>query len=82
MEEVTGYTSVELIGSTLHSLAVTEDRELVKRLFIQAVGGTTKSSQLAIQNKTGDRVKLSLKVTPLIIDGKVIGIYCIFRFRP
>lgn len=79
VEHVTGYTPVELIGSKLNRLVVDEDANLIKRLFMEAVAGTTEKSRLAIQNKAGGRVELSLKVTPLIIDEEVIGIYVILK---
>ncbi|WP_106496112.1 sensor domain-containing protein [Lentibacillus sp. Marseille-P4043] len=78
-ESVTGYTPQELVGTTLNSLVVKEDANLLKRLFKQAISGTTKNSRLEIHNKSGQRIELSLKVTPLIIDEQVTGIYGILR---
>ncbi|MGY0691283.1 PAS domain S-box protein [Virgibacillus sp. FSP13] len=79
VESVTGYEPLELVGTTLNSLVVKEDANLLKRLFKQAITGTTKNSRLEIHNKSGQRIELSLKVTPLIIDEQVTGIYGILR---
>lgn len=79
MKDVTGYTPSELIGLTWDSFVAKEDEDLVKKLFVGAMGGTTENSRLAILNKAGDRIELSVKVIPLIIDGKVRGVYGILR---
>lgn len=79
VESVTGYTPMELIGMNLNALVVKEDVNLVNNLFMQAVAGTTENSRMAIITKQGNRAELSLKVTPLIIDDKVVGIYGILK---
>lgn len=80
VKSITGYNSIDLIGSTFYSIVISGDIHVAKDLFLQALGGTAGNSQLAILHQSGQHVIVSLKVTPLMIDeNEVIGLYVILR---
>ncbi|MGP4105648.1 diguanylate cyclase domain-containing protein [Virgibacillus sp. L01] len=79
VESISGYSPSEYIDSTWDSFVVEEDKQLAEKLFIGAISGATEDSHLTIHNKAGDRICLSIKITPIIINEQVIGVYCIFR---
>ncbi|WP_068677614.1 bifunctional diguanylate cyclase/phosphodiesterase [Oceanobacillus sp. Castelsardo] len=79
VENVTGYTPIELIGATINSIVVKDDVHLIKKLLMQAVTGVTEYSRFRILSKKGQKIDVSFKVTPIIVDNEIIGIYGIFR---
>lgn len=80
VENLTGYTVTELVGSRLNSLVIEEiDSNLLYYLLVKAVDGVTENTEMSIRNKAGDRKELAIKVTPLFVDDKVIGMYGILK---
>ncbi|GGM18700.1 hypothetical protein GCM10011351_00630 [Paraliobacillus quinghaiensis] len=79
VETVTGYAPKELNGLTLNQFVPTKDLDKIETLFMNALVGNTEDSQLIFLHKTGKKINILLKVTPLVIDGQVIGIYAIIR---
>ncbi|WP_092491922.1 sensor domain-containing protein [Virgibacillus salinus] len=79
VETISGYSPLEYKGSVWDSFVVEGDKQLATKLFMGAISGSTENSQLEIHNKAGDKICLSIKITPLIINEQVIGVYCIFR---
>lgn len=75
VENVTGYAVQDLVGIELTELVTPEDVSLTKKCFQQALYGTIETYRMAIINKKGERVEISMKFTPIIIDHKVTGIY-------
>ncbi len=78
-EHLTGYKPVELIGLTIHQLVDESTVEVVQNLFMHAFSGTTDDTSFTIIRKDNSLKDVSLKVTPLIVDSEVRGIYGIFR---
>ncbi|MBP1948030.1 diguanylate cyclase (GGDEF)-like protein/PAS domain S-box-containing protein [Virgibacillus litoralis] len=79
VESISGYSPSEYIDSAWDSFVVEEDKQLAEKLFMGAISGSTENSNLTVHNKAGDKICLSIKVTPLIINEQVIGVYCILR---
>ncbi|MFZ3578788.1 PAS domain S-box protein [Virgibacillus sp. DJP39] len=78
-QSVMGFHPKALLGSTMDSLVVKEDISLAKNIIMKAASGVTEDTNLAILNQTGQRIEIPLKVTPLLIDDEVIGIFGIVR---
>ncbi|MFA1822259.1 PAS domain-containing protein [Virgibacillus oceani] len=72
-ENITGYHFKDLIGNAFHSLIAEEDRYTFKELFRNALSGNIQSSNLVIFDKTGDRIKVALKVIPVFFDEEIIA---------
>ncbi|MHA6252501.1 sensor domain-containing protein [Oceanobacillus sp. CAU 1775] len=79
LEKITGYKVEELTGTSLSSLFVEDDANIVEKLLKEALRESKEISHLKIENKSDKIVYVSLRVTPLIIDNEVIGIYGILR---
>ncbi|MFB4167767.1 PAS domain S-box protein [Virgibacillus sp. JSM 102003] len=79
VEAISGYSPSEYIDSAWDSFVVEKDKQLAKKLFMGAISGSTENSYFKIHNKAGDRICLSIKITPLKIHEQVIGVYCILR---
>jgi len=72
---IAGYEPAELIGKSFAPLILDEHFELVQQRFRAAVAGTPQSYQAAIVNKDGHRVDLDVANIPILIGGKVVGIF-------
>lgn len=79
VETLTGYAPLEFKGTSIYSLLISSKIDHVKKSFSQATDGKTKLCQTAIIHKNGMEIGVSLKITPLIIDKNIIGIYFILR---
>jgi PAS domain S-box-containing protein len=78
-EGLTGYPIDELIGKPFFSLVVPEHRERATQHFLTTISGKATSYDEAIVHKSGRRVEISITKLPIVIDGKVVGIYGIAK---
>ncbi|MFC0213675.1 diguanylate cyclase domain-containing protein [Paenibacillus chartarius] len=78
-EGMTGYAGEELLGKALADLIVPEDHTLFQELFLEAKGSGAQQFDTALKNKQGRRVELTVKLLPILVDGEVVGIYCIAK---
>ena len=78
-EELTGRTVDELIGTPFAALVVPEHRERANQHFLTAIRGKATSYDEAIVHKSGRRVEISITKLPIIVDGKVVGVYGIAK---
>jgi PAS domain S-box-containing protein len=78
-EELTGCTIDELIGTPFATLVVPEHRERANQHFLTAMRGKATSYDEAIVHKSGRRVEISVTKLPIIVDGKVVGVYGIAK---
>ncbi|WP_138417447.1 sensor domain-containing protein [Aquibacillus sediminis] len=79
VQQVTQYKRKELFGLSFSTLVVEKDQSTYHDLLNQAKDGETGFAQLRLINKVGETVTVSVKVTPLIIDGTLFGMYGILR---
>ncbi|MGJ9385861.1 PAS domain S-box protein [Salipaludibacillus sp. CF4.18] len=80
VENLTGYSIRELRGSRLNSLVIEEiDSNLLYYLFIKAEEGLIENTEVAIRNKSGERIELAVEMAPLFVNDDVIGIYGILK---
>jgi diguanylate cyclase (GGDEF)-like protein/PAS domain S-box-containing protein len=77
--KVTGYKKAELIGSSFGQMIHSKDTNLLDKLLIHAIKGSTDNSYITIETKSKTKIMITLKVVPIIVDHKVNGVYGIFR---
>ncbi|MCH1627646.1 PAS domain S-box protein [Fredinandcohnia quinoae] len=78
-EKMTGYKSGELVGTNFSELMSKKEYELVQRLFQKVHEGESVRFESYIYHKEGRKVFISVKNIPIIIEGKVKGIYGIAK---
>ncbi|MED3574603.1 PAS domain S-box protein [Cytobacillus praedii] len=79
VKDVTGYDANCLIDSTFISLVAVEHINATMDSFNRAVEGKNQHLNIAITNKSGNRVEVIAKFTPTIVNGDVVGIYWILK---
>jgi len=72
---LSGYSEAEAEKMCLQQIIAPEHLETVRRHFARACGGEPQAYELAIINKNGKKIDCFVTSTPIIIDGKVIGVY-------
>jgi PAS domain S-box-containing protein len=78
-EGLTGYTIDELIGKPFAPLVVPEDRARATKYFEAAMAGAAMSYEESIVHKSGRRIDIAITKLPIIVAGKVVGIYGIAK---
>ena len=76
-ETLTGYPHAELLHQSLYALVVPEDVDLVRERFARALAGAPQTYKIAIKNKEGRRLNLHVTNLPILVDGAIVGVYCI-----
>lgn len=79
VKDVTGYDANSLIDSNFISLVAVENINTTMDSFNRAVEGKNQHVNIAITNKSGNRVDVISKFTPTIVNGEVVGIYWILK---
>ncbi len=72
---LSGYSEAEAEKMSLQQIIASEYLETVRRNFARACGGEPQAYELAIITKNGKKIDCFVTSTPIIIDGKVIGVY-------
>ena len=78
-KEITGYEIAELRHKSFGELVVEEDRQKDAGYFKKAVRGEPQNYEVAIVDKLGKHVDLSVTSIPIIVSGEVVGIYQIAK---
>ncbi|MDQ0917269.1 PAS domain-containing sensor histidine kinase [Paenibacillus sp. V4I5] len=78
-EKITGYQQEELLHQTFSHLMVDGDQSKVLNLFEESAKGESNNTEVAITNKKGYSIDLSLKMVPIIINDKIDGVYGIAK---
>ncbi len=73
--ELTGYTIDELVGRLASSLIVPEKLHRSQQRFVTAARGVAQDDELTLLTKHGQRVELHVNNIPVLVDGKVVGVY-------
>jgi PAS domain S-box-containing protein len=76
-EALTGYAPDDLVGEPWWSLVATEDRAAAREQFARAAAGEPQYAETALTHCTGRRVETSVRLLPIVVDGAIIGVYCI-----
>ena len=78
-ESLTGYRIDELVGSPFMPLVVPEDRQRALEQFRIAISGRATSYEESIIHRSGRRIDIAITKLPIIVDGRVVGIYGIAK---
>lgn len=78
-ERITGYQQEELLHQSFCHFTVDGDYFKALNLFEASTKGESNSIEVAITNKRGYSVELSLKMVPIIINDKIDGVYGIAK---
>jgi PAS domain S-box-containing protein len=72
---ISGYSEVEASKLSFDQIIAPEYLETVKRNYAKVLGGEPQSYETVLIAKDGRRIDIHITSTPIIIDGKVIGVY-------
>ncbi|WP_077210839.1 diguanylate cyclase domain-containing protein [Bacillus dakarensis] len=79
VESITGYSIQELIDSKITSLVSQTDIDVTQKHFQKAIKGNFATYRMGILHKTGERVEVMLKFTPILVNKEVVGVYGILK---
>ncbi|TLS36680.1 PAS domain S-box protein [Pseudalkalibacillus caeni] len=74
-EKVTGYTIEELKAQDYENFIASNDKERVKKIYKSIMGGATRKFHKTIIHKKGHRVDMEAIGFPMIVDGRIVGVY-------
>lgn len=77
--KITGFQLDDLLHQPFKELIMTDDREKVCAIFKEAVNGESNSIEIAIRHESGLPIDLNLKMVPIVIHGKIQGVYGIAK---
>ena len=72
---LSGYSEEEAMKMSFQQIIAPEHLETVRRNFARASGGQPQTYESAIITKDGRKIDVFVTSTPIIIDGKVTGVY-------
>lgn len=78
-EALMGYSSEELRSTSVTSLVVPDQAELIKQYFEEAARGNPQKFKTKVVRKTGEVIDLEAAYLPLVLNGKIIGVHGIAR---
>ena len=76
---LTGHTPGGLIGDSVADLLAPEDAPETARRFTAAAAGDPQSYQTNVLNRRGRRVEVAVSNLPIVVDGRVVGVYGIAK---
>jgi PAS domain S-box-containing protein len=76
-ELLAGYPEDDLIALSFWPLVSAEDREAVRTLFEEAADGEPRNGEAALVHRSGRRVRVKITFVPILVEGEIIGAYCI-----
>ncbi|MEH7380235.1 PAS domain-containing protein [Bacillus sp. JJ1533] len=79
VEALTGYSIDEIAYSDLSSLIDRKNVALLQDNFKKAIEGEPLEFSLIMNKKTGERIELVVKFTPIFVNNQVIGIFSIMN---
>jgi PAS domain S-box-containing protein len=74
---LSGHEPDELTGTPLWPLVLPADRDRARELFALAAAGEPQHAEVAIAHRSGRRVDLSATLVPILVEGEILGVYCI-----
>jgi PAS domain S-box-containing protein len=77
--DIAGYDPDDLLGTSFAPLIVPEDLETALQQFSIAVKGSATQFEVTILHKSGRRVRIGVTNVPIIVDGRVTGVFGIAR---
>ncbi|QBP42668.1 PAS domain S-box protein [Paenisporosarcina antarctica] len=79
VNEIFGYSFEELFHENFISFVIPEDQELSIQQFSLAAAGTVTTSDTSVLHKDGYQMDFRVKNIPVIVEGKVVGVFGIFN---
>jgi PAS domain S-box-containing protein len=76
-ESLTGYDADDLRSATFWSLVSPDDRERMRGLFSRAAAGEPGGGETALVHRGGRRVDVRVTLVPIVVQGGILGVYCI-----
>lgn len=73
--DVVGFGRDEVCGKTFDRFIAPGDAEAARRLFAGARGGVAERTRISLLRKDGRSVRASLLAMPIILDGRIVGVY-------
>lgn len=74
-----GIPASELIGKPFAQYIAPECLEAAKQRFAQALNGSPTHAELTLIDHTGKRIEVSATGVPIMVDGKVVGVFGITK---
>lgn len=74
-ERITGYTVAEFIHRPSLRLVAHDDVERSRHHFVEALRGHPQHYEAAIIHKLGHEIHVQMTLVPMIVTGKVVGIF-------
>jgi PAS domain S-box-containing protein len=78
-EKLSGYAPAELIGKPFAPLIPAEHRRETLERFRAVMNGVATSYDETIIHKSGRRIPVNITALPIVVDGKVVGMYGIAK---
>ncbi|MBC5636461.1 PAS domain S-box protein [Ornithinibacillus sp. BX22] len=79
LEFITGYAQENLKGMHYTDLILSEDVRTAQTYFEIAINGILEEFNIRMCSKSGKQIDMILKLTPIIINDKTVGIYAICK---
>lgn len=78
-KKITGYSKEELTNMTIKDLISKEDWDKVYKHFLEITKGKSSIVECKFNIKNGHYIQISMKNIPIMIDGKIVGVFVIFK---
>jgi len=78
-EEITGFKREDFIGESFRKTISAKDLPKAVKGFLEVLGGKSIKLELELKTATGKPVPTELTSTPLVVKGKIVGIFGIIR---
>jgi PAS domain S-box-containing protein len=76
-EALTGYAADDLVGEPFWTLVPPGAGASAREFFAAAARGEAQFTETAFTHCSGTRVDVSVRLLPIVVDGQIIGVYCI-----
>lgn len=74
-QSLSGYDEADLTGKHFTELLAPDAWESTMALFADAAAGTPRQVRTAMRRSTGERVELSVRLAPVVVDDDIVGVF-------
>ncbi|MFC4769424.1 putative bifunctional diguanylate cyclase/phosphodiesterase [Effusibacillus consociatus] len=78
-QKILGYTTEDLGVTHIRSIVAKEDIKKTIERFMEAARGVPQNYEIAAHHKDGHRVELNVTNLPIVVRGKIVGVYGIAK---
>ena len=79
LARMTGFSVDELVGQEWSELILPEHRKLAATVFEQASSGRARDFESRVRHKDGEDVELSGTALPVVVGGRIVGVFAIVQ---